>query len=742
MLRAAPPMKPVIFACFYILSVLAGVPADQQAPVVTPKAGPIIVHLDQTGNYTEAIDDIATLTNATSYTVSPSNFTCVSLGPQTVHVVAKNAAPLSQFKDAVAIASDKSGNIYVADQDNYQVKKILPDGTVIVFAGSGTPGNADGTGTAASFGYSQGIAVDANGNVFISDLINNNIRKITPAGVVTTYVQNNGYGSSDGPITTATFSNMHGLAFDQQQNLYVADGGLVRKITPAGMVSTIPNTSFSTVASVVADASENIYLTDYGHNQVKEIIRNSAVTLYAGSGFAGANNGSRYKASFYDPWGIAIDGAGNVYVGDSFNNVIRIIDLNGNVSTFAGSGTNASVDGTGTAASFATPSGLTFAPSGDLYVSDASSGRIRKISPAGVVTTIGQYDAAGTATADIPVTVVSSPVFSPHKDVQLTADATCSVTLPDFTATASVTDVCNIPLKITQLPAPNTPVQGKQPVPVTLTASDPFGGSSQTGFNVQLTDNAGLLPSVTIAPGANFVCPGTPVTFTAVNQNAVNVAGYQWEVNGVREPDQTAVFTTSSLKDNDQIVCYVTGSSGCGTPVASNTFTFHISPLPVVSFKSNLTIPPGANVVLNPQISGDIASYQWSPATGLNDAHIANPVASPAVTTTYLLTVVTTAGCTASNRITVTVSLFVPNTFTPNGDGVNDTWNVAFLDYYPGCMVNIYNRYGENVFHSAGYGHAFDGKANGKALPAGTYYYIIQLTGNEKPLTGFVNIIR
>ncbi len=255
----------------------------------------------------------------------------------------------------------------------------LTAGDVLVgtLAGSGLTGSTDGTGTAASFSSPRGIAVDAAGTVFVADGGDHVIRAITQGGVVTTLAGLAGSaGTADGTGAAARFNSPRGLAIDAAGNLYVADTGnrLIRKVTPAG-----------------------------------------AVTTYAGSGASGSADGPALSASFVTPRGIAVDGSGVVYVADQNALSIRRIAVDGTVSTLAGSGGSEPLDGTGTAAGFAGPTDLTIGPDGNLYLADNGAGRIRRITPAGVVTTVsgsaaGTTDGRGAnAQHDGPVGIVADP---------------------------------------------------------------------------------------------------------------------------------------------------------------------------------------------------------------------------------------------------------------------------------------------------------------------------------------------
>lgn len=253
----------------------------------------------------------------------------------------------AQFYNPEGVATDAAGNVYVADTNNHKIRKISPAGEVSTFAGS-TQGYADGPGASAQFDYPVGLATDILGNVYIADRGNHKIRKITSGGVVSTLA-----GSSDGDYngtgTAARFSNPYGVATDATGNVYVADAynNKIRKITPSGEVSTFAGSSSIT-------------------------------------GFA---DGPGVTAKFSQPSGVATDIIGNVYVADVGNHKIRKISPVGVVSTLAGS-TVGFADGTGAAAQFNTPSGLATDSAGNVYVVDTNNQMIRKISPIGEVTTL------------------------------------------------------------------------------------------------------------------------------------------------------------------------------------------------------------------------------------------------------------------------------------------------------------------------------------------------------------------
>jgi sugar lactone lactonase YvrE len=262
----------------------------------------------------------------------------------------------AKFNSPFGITMDPAGNIYVADLDNHSIRKITSAGFVTLMAGSNNPNYADGTGSAAAFHHPAGITADAAGNLYIADADNSRIRKITQAGVVTTIAGNGFFLLGDGPGNNASFNFPQGIATDAAGNLYVADtyNHSIRKITPANIVSTL-----------------------------------------AGNGTAGFSNGTGSAASFGGPFGLTLDAAGNIYVVDRDNHCIRKVTASGVVTTFAGTGLPGAADGALTTATFNFPKAITMDVNGNFYIADAGNNTIRKITTDGIVSTVAGAGIAG-----------------------------------------------------------------------------------------------------------------------------------------------------------------------------------------------------------------------------------------------------------------------------------------------------------------------------------------------------------
>lgn len=325
----------------------------------------------------------------------------------------------ARFREPIDIAIDSSDNLYVADSLNHSIRKITPGGLVSTLAGfSGTSGHQDGNTQIATFNTPKGVAVDRAGTVYVSDCFNYAIRKISPDGIVTTLAGNPAQpGSADGTNGTARFNIPIGITIGKLGELYVADfnNRVIRKVTPDGVVTTFAGLAgvsgsqdgtnagarFSSPIDVSVDTAGNLYVAELFSHTVRKITPERVVTTLAGMAevVPGDIDGIGSTARFYTPSGLALDAAGNVFVSDSSNNDIRKVSSAGVVTTLAGQANVAGIkDGFGVSARFSLPYGITRDTSGNLYIADSESATIRKITPDATVTTLaGSPGTNGTA---------------------------------------------------------------------------------------------------------------------------------------------------------------------------------------------------------------------------------------------------------------------------------------------------------------------------------------------------------
>lgn len=362
----------------------------------------------------------------------------------------------ARFRRPNGVAVDSHYNVYVADEENHTIRKISSDGEVSTLAGLASNfGYADGTGGNARFQAPGGSAVDSQGNMYVADALNYVIRKITPAGVVTTLAGTPGVrGNSDGVGSNAQFRfiSIHsdsigdtdpvGLCIDRNGNLYVADTGnnSVRKVTPAGEVTTIA--TVPDPRGIAADPNGNVFVSNY--SAIRRVTPQGVVTLFAGDVQQwGSADGQGTAARFTDPRGLAADAGGNIYVADTGNATIRRITSNGSVTTLAGTaGQSGTADATGSAARFSVVLGLAVDSQQNIYVADLGGAggtghpiakTVRKVTPAGVVSTVvGKPGSAGNILGALPASLGQIGSVAVVSDKQLVITANDGVFLATF----------------------------------------------------------------------------------------------------------------------------------------------------------------------------------------------------------------------------------------------------------------------------------------------------------------------
>jgi sugar lactone lactonase YvrE len=502
----------------------------------------INIFLNGTNNWTGSLAGVVTITagQTTNYTFL-SSYTggqIVGNDPRTYFTLAGSVTnagsadgvgSAAQFGQPWSPVIDSASNIYVADVEFSTIRKITPQGSVSTFAGqTNIQGSTDGVGTNASFSNPYGLAIDSSNNLYVADTGNETIRKITPDGAVRTLAGLAGnYGSTDGIGSAALFGSPRGIAVDTNGNLYVADTSneTIRKVTPAGVVTTLAGlvnnfgtadgtgngARFNFPSALAVDASGNIYVADNQNAAIRKVTPAGVVTTLAGfTGSGGAADGTGNIARFNTPTGIAIDATGNIYVADNGNNVIREVTQAGVVATLAGlSGNPGSADGIGSIVRFNGPSGVAVDASGDLFITDSQNYTIRATQP---------------LTTKVDQTIAFAPL--PNKsagDVPFALTATSSSGLPVYLnvlAGPAILDTNNV---LTLLGAGT----------VTTIAWQPGNSNYNAAVPVQQSFNVSLIPQ-TITFGAlsqqkqgdapfplnATVDSGLPVTFSIVSGSA------------------------------------------------------------------------------------------------------------------------------------------------------------------------------------------------------------------------------
>ena len=419
-------------------------------------------------------------------------------------------------------------------------------GDINTVAGNGTFGSGGdgGPATSAQLSSTADTVVDGAGNVYIADRTNDRIRKVAPTGVITTFAGTGtaGSGGDGGPATAAQLNQPGGVALDGAGNLYIADteNHKVRKVNTAGVITTVAGTGragarggggqataneLNTPTGVLAGGDGSFYISESGNNWVRRVDAAGVITTFAGTGGAGdsGDGGPATAAKLDNPDGLAFDSAGNLYVADTRHDRVRKVDRAGIITAFAGNGNKGSTGdgGPATAATFDQPHGLAFDSAGNLYIAASNNHKVRKVDPAGIITTFAGTGARGfsgdggpavSARFDYPEGVATDPDDSVY-----------------------IADTGNQRLR---------KVTGPPPPPPTLTATSPASpandntvqvtGTSRARTTLALhTDAACTSPVVGTGSAAAFASPGIDVTVgddtvtafyaTATNSNGVSI---------------------------------------------------------------------------------------------------------------------------------------------------------------------------------------------------------------------------
>jgi uncharacterized protein YjiK len=428
-------------------------------------------------------------------------------------------ATSAELNGPYGLAIDNAGNLYIADPANNRVRKVaLGTGIISTFAGNGTAGYSgdNGPATSAELKIPLGVALDGAGNLYIADEGNSVIRKVNASGTITTIAGNNtvGYSGDTGPATSASLYGPTGVAVDSSGNLYIADTGnnRVREVAAAtGVITTIAGTgtagysgdngaavsaTLNKPSAVVEGSTGNLYVLDTGNNVVRLVNTTGTITTIAGNGTAGysGDDGPATSATLHTPYGLNIDSSGNLYIADSANNVVRMVSTAGIISTIAGNGTPgySGDNGAAISATLDNPQGVTVDNQGNVYISDQSNNRVREVStPTGSVlfptTPVNSTSTAVTIALEVNTEGTTIAGFTAPVSQGNKQEYTVTATDCALNTALAAGTVCNVTVTFTPGYA------GQRPVPLQV-------ASSAGTFNFGLT-GIGTGPQVALSPG-------------------------------------------------------------------------------------------------------------------------------------------------------------------------------------------------------------------------------------------------
>lgn len=702
-----------------------------------------------------------------------------------------------QLEFPTAVAVDATGNVYTSVNLAASVLEFPVGSSLDAVAAGG-----HGIGSEADQLDAPGaIFLDAAGNLYVSDAWNYRVQKWAPgASSGVTVAGGHGIGPDNDQVEPGV------IFVDGAGNLFVFDAGYNRLMEWApGATSGVqvlgPADINYAPSGIWVDGAGNIYLSDGVDNSVKKYAPGSkiGVTVAGGNGEGSAANQLDGPASLF------LDAKGDIYVTDSRNHRVQEFLQHPTIDSIY----RAATPGTYTAA--VTTSGGCVLGTNTMVVKPWLSPGVSVTSAAtevcanSLVTLTAVPVNGGTAPVyswlvnGVPDAAEHTPVFASTLTagvanivVQMTTNADCPLQPSAASSPVAITvDAVVTPAVVISTPATTicsgaaaefvaTPTNGGSSPTFQWTVNgNPAGGDSPdlsvsglaNGDVVvcELTSDAACVsaasafsntismqvktvvaPTIDVTASPNPVCSGLPVTFSTEITNGGATPAYSWLLNGSAAGSGPA-FTTSQLADGDVVSCKLSTGDVCAAAV-SNSVVMQVYPTPVIDAGQVFT-STGTGVVLDAPVSGDIVQYTWAPATGLSATDIANPVADPARSLVYTLTVVSDKGCTASGEVTVKVysDIRLPNAFTPNGDGRNDKFYV--LGGPQGSMIKdfaVFDRWGTAVFqvHDVAPGDAaygWDGTYKGGPATAGTYAYVLVVTlagGKQQVFKGVVMLLR
>jgi len=494
---------------------------------------------------------------------------------------------------------DSSGNLYIADQSNHRIRKVAAgSGIITTVAGNGTAAFAgdNGAASAASLNAPKGVALDSSGNLYIADQSNNRIRKVAAdTGIITTVAGNGSafFAGDNGAATAAMLNGPRGVSVDGSGNLYIADNAnhRIRKVAAvSGIITTVAGNGTTAFAGdngaatsagfvpegVAVDSAGNLYIADSYNNRVRKVaVETGIITTVAGNGSSGSSGdgGAATSASLSNPYAVAVDSSGNLYIAGSGSRVRKVAADSGIISTVAGNGTAAFAgdNGAATAASLNNPQGVALDNAGNLYIADYSNNRIRKVIKPAPTTAVISYDPPGTYQAGDQVTISATfnDLVSDVAAVQialggantLAASAMSRVDYSHYSYSYTVTagsgtvtvslpsgiDSNGVPLAATPSSGANFTVITPVTVPGAPTAVSAAAGNGRAtvSFTPPASDGGSAITSFTVTstPG-NLTATGnaSPITVTGLS----NGTAYTFSVTATNAAGTGAVSAAST----------------------------------------------------------------------------------------------------------------------------------------------------------------------------------------------------
>ncbi|GAB3991183.1 hypothetical protein GCM10028807_20710 [Spirosoma daeguense] len=593
------------------------------------------------------------------------------------------AATTAQLRNPTKLTVDASGNLYIADQFSHRVRKVNPSGIISTVAGTGTLGySGDGLAATSAQVYNPSdVALDGSGNLYIADSQNNRIRKVSTTGVISTVAGTGiyadaGFSGDGGAATSAQLYLPRSMVMDGSGNVYIADqkNHRIRRVSPGGIITTVAGTGTSGYSgdggaatsaqlddpvSLALDGNGNLYIADQSSNCIRKVNSSGVISTMAGTGTSGfsGDGGLATSAQLNFPNSLAMDGSGNLYISDLYNNRIRKVNSSGIISTIAGTGIFgfSGDSGPATSAQLAQPTGVALDGNENLYITDSQNHRIRKVSTTGVISTVAGTGTSGFSGDGGPAT--SARLASP---TSIAADGSGNL----YVATNNrIRRVGATGIISTVAGTGTTGFSGNGGAAVSAQFYTPMGVMIDSLGNLYIADyynhrvrKVDGPPSVRITPTSpSAVCwPGTfSLTATAAN---FTPNSYSWSSQpaGLSATGATPTFTVPKLTSATTYTITVIASDGSRTAPSSVTLVVNEATSAGLITSGTLTC---AQTSVSVTASGG-GTYQFS---GPGIVSQSGNVATVNIGGTYSVTATAVNGCTVTASTTVSSNTAAPS---------------------------------------------------------------------------------
>ncbi len=672
-----------------------------------------------------------------------------------------------------SIAFDKDGSMFISDRGRHCIykKDKLTNQLTLIAGIPNSPssffymdGGDGGQALNARFDSPAGLAFDSKGDLYIADTHGGMcVRKINmQTGIINTVA---GGGVVDRDNVDANQTEMafpRSIVFDKNDNYYVTTTVRVRRVDAKTNIITTVAGKFNGLNGDMIKATDaklygdyglaldplgNIYISEFAGNMIRKIDTKGIISRVAGNGSAGytGDGSDALNATLNEPYGIAIDKAGSIYVAEWRNHVVRKITIckpvkisgpavvcNNQAAQFSSESFNGIWQITDNSVGGIGASGL-FSPN-----KTGTTNIIYKVSSAecGI-----DADTLAINILPLPKPAFSSPV----------------VCLPNGTGVFTDQTIMedNSPLSQAQY---TWTIKGKN-VESTLSSKNLSYNFSDTGtytVKLKVTTQSGCSDSLTNFFSAVYSQPKAQISAQkssiCINQSLqfshggldLNDGPFIWSWWTDRNDKSGSEIFSKQFPDSGNTTIYFsyTNKNGCKSDTASTVI--RVNPYPIIRLDTVMVVDQGASAKITPFFHGNNLTYSWSPSTYLNNPFSPTPITQPLNDILYKVIASGEGDCTAESEIRIVVlrDLIIPNAFSPNGDGVNDEWDIRNLGVYPGARVSVFDRSGNKIFSSVGYSKKWNGTYNSSPVPIGTYYYLIEPMNNKKSISGSLLIVR